>query len=366
MAERLPSFQGKDLTDARCALAKVLTSSISKGALVKRLRSSATLPKLHSSSSFISMPYRRSENGVIDVELDPVHTPSLPTEQEWEDPVQRRVLTTFKVVPSKTYHSTDGEITLEVPEQIRVEETPKDEASTEVDKAQTETEEDPCSLHESRTESPLLGSDNSPQEALSSPPDLPGLDKNQDCQSSSSSDVGDTVERDEDDELEVQAEEEELSNDSEINLKNEDEHVQSPSLEPVEMDGDDWSLYVKDEDVKEEDEDCFPPPPPPVFFDEDEVIEEKEDAPNSSVQSSPASNGQIQTPTGEFLNVPSTSWPYKSSAAQDSIAVAPSRFAQAVASAVQRSRRKSSSSQAPSGPHSTLPTSPRSIYQYGA
>ncbi|KAF3857348.1 hypothetical protein F7725_009207 [Dissostichus mawsoni] len=94
----LPSFRGKDLSDARSALAKVLTSSMSKEALVRRMRNSASFPKLYNGSSLKSMTPRRSDNGGFCVESVLEH--KLPTEHEWQDPAQRKGMTTFKVVPS--------------------------------------------------------------------------------------------------------------------------------------------------------------------------------------------------------------------------------------------------------------------------
>ncbi|KAK1876564.1 Zinc metalloprotease ZmpB, partial [Dissostichus eleginoides] len=133
----LPSFRGKDLSDARSALAKVLTSSMSKEALVRRMRNSASFPKLYNGSSLKSMTPRRSDNGGFCVESVLEH--KLPTEHEWQDPAQRKGMTTFKVVPSgKSY---DPELTTE---QGTVEDHPESEGST------AEPEEDPPG-----TETPL-------------------------------------------------------------------------------------------------------------------------------------------------------------------------------------------------------------------
>ncbi|KAM8722763.1 uncharacterized protein AB9X84_005311 isoform 1-T4 [Acanthopagrus schlegelii] len=148
----LPSFRGKDLSDARSALAKVLTSSVSKGALVKRFRKSATLPKLCSPSSYMSTTQRYSNNEVVFAELEPVITSSLSTEPEWQDPVQRKGMTTFKVVPSKKKKSHDPELILDVPDQYRVEDNLESKGSHELADNQTETEEDQLSPDRAETE----------------------------------------------------------------------------------------------------------------------------------------------------------------------------------------------------------------------
>ncbi|TDG96127.1 hypothetical protein EPR50_G00236480 [Perca flavescens] len=309
----LPSFRGKDLSDARCALAKVLTSSISKGTLTKHLRNSATFPKSYSGSSFMSMTQRCSDNGAFCAEHESVLTSNLPTEHEWEDPAQKKGMTTFKVVPLNKQQSHNAALT---PDQRTVEDNPESEASPEFGRNLTETEEDPYCR-------------DSPVSPLS--------------------DVGDTVQKQtEKEEPEVPCEaslaapsdcsDGELSRDHPTNSADQTE-CQSPSGQSVSTDVDRCASYTDEKEVEEEavqeeeeEEDFFPPPPPPVFFEDMEAIEEKrEDATASSL---------------------------------------PSRFAQAVAMAVQRSRLQSHDKglgpPAPSGPHSTLPSSPRSTYQYGA
>ncbi|KAM6958148.1 uncharacterized protein LKV04_022235 [Tautogolabrus adspersus] len=383
VGEHLPSLRGKDLSEARCALAKVLTSSISKGALMKRFSSSSTLPKSNSSSSFIPMTHRRSENGADCVELEPVLTSNLTAEPEWEDPIQRRLLTTFKVVPSRKQRSTDREITLKVPEQITLEEIPKSEASREVIKDQTEKEEDSSCLDESQAETSLSSPERSSQEASDMCNSLPNpldFDKNLDCQNSTPSEVGETFEIEEEEEPEVTSEvqqaAEELPSEAQIHPEDEGELLLHPSTESVRSDsahcGSNTNEEDAEEEAEEEAEDCFPPPPPPIYFNED-VEADKKEATNSSLPSNPTSNGQMNPPSEERQSVPTSSSPYMSAAAQgpvDEDSAAPSRFAQAVALAVQRSRiqsqGKSVGPQAPSGPNSTLPSSPRSIYQYGA
>ncbi|XP_034533539.1 protein cordon-bleu-like isoform X2 [Notolabrus celidotus] len=443
VAEHLPSLRGKDLSDARCALAKVLTSSVSKGALVRRL-GSATLPKLRS-SSFMSVPHRRSENGLVCVELDP-NLPTDPVEPEWEDPIQRR-MTTFKVVPSKKQRSTDAEITLRIPEHIQIEKTPTEEASMQVGDDQPEAEEDPL-----RMKTPSMSPEHSSEEAPKSPPDL-DLDSNLGCESSSPSDVGETIERDEEEESESSSEEvkadeeepealsevvkaaeeepealsevvkaaeeepeassevvkaaeeepeavievvkaaeeepeassevvkaaeeepeavievvqaaEELPSEFQSNCEDQSDVLRSLSRESAESETVNCTTNAPEKDIEEDGDDCFPPPPPPVFFSEDV------DATTASSQPPYLTlNGQI---TEEHQNGRSTASLYKLAVAEtpeEELSASPSRFAQAVALAVQRSRSQSHGKTlgppSPSGPHSTLPSSPRSIYQFGA
>ncbi|XP_030265184.1 cordon-bleu protein-like 1 [Sparus aurata] len=490
----LPSFRGKDLSDARSALAKVLTSSVSKGALVKRFRKSATLTKLHSPSSYMFTTQRYSNNEVVFAELEPVITSSLPTEPQWQDPVQRKGMTTFKVVPSKKKKSHDPELTLDVPDQYIVEDNLESEGSreladnqteTEADQrspARSETEADPCSSVRSETEADPRSPDRSEteadpcssvrseteedprspdrseteadpcssvrseteedqrspdrseteedqrspdrsetEEAPRSPdrseteddPHSPGRSEteipsqspelcsteievsppppvdldDQDCPCPPLSDVEDAKQKGED-EPEVTSEvipatpsdcsEEELPTDGQINSEDQSEFLQSS----VSSDIDQCSSYTDEEEVVQEEEeeeeegDIFPPPPSPIFFNED-TEEESEDTVASSLPSShpptPSSNGPANTFTEDLQYESSSGTPEESAAAPkppDKMSSAPSRFAQAVALAVQRSRfqrlGKGSGPQAPSGPQSTLPSPPRTLYQFGA
>ncbi|XP_033953042.1 protein cordon-bleu-like isoform X2 [Pseudochaenichthys georgianus] len=475
----LPSFPGKDLSDARSALAKVLMSSMSKGSLVRRVRNSA--------SSLKSMTPRRSDNGGFCVESVLEH--KLPTEHEWQDPAQRKGMTSFKVVPSgKSY---DPELTTE---QGTVEDHPESEGST------AEPEEDPPgtetplqhpvppekSLQSPKppekplrspelSESPLLIQDScgkpvrsqepsktpcrSP-EPLEKPLSTPDLSQKtilvQECsekplgspepsetalQSPGSSKIHlqspapsekplqspkppakplgspepsekplgspepsekplgspepsekplgspDISEKP----LQIQQSSEKpmrSQEPSETSLQNPEPILQSQepsektlqSPEPSELPSDGQIILgneaedqshngqseskdvnhcgslaeVKQEVVQEEDEaeDCFPPPPPPVYF--EEIIEEKEDA--SSLSSS-----QQPSPTYNEIHQESSRKPFNP---------APSRFAEAVALRVQRSRLRSTGkgldAQVQSRPLGTPPSPPRSPYQNGA
>ena len=475
----LPSFRGKDLSDARSALAKVLTSSVSKGALVKRFRKSATLPKLCSPSSYMSTTQRYSNNEVVFAELEPVITSSLSTEPEWQDPVQRKGMTTFKVVPSKKKKSHDPELILDVPDQYRVEDNLESKGSHELADNQTETEEDQLSPDRAETEAEPRSPDRSETEKDPHSPDTSETDRDphspdrseteedprsfdrseteedprsfdrseteedprsferfeteedphspdrseseipsqspepsstvievsppppvdlddQACPGSPLSDVEDAKQKGED-EPEVTSEvtaapsdcsEEELPTDGQINSEDQSEFLQSPSRQSLSSDVDQCGSYTDEREVKEgvvqeeeeeekegDEGDSFPPPPSPIFFNED-LEEESEDTAASSLPYShpptPSSNGPANTFTEDFQYESTSGAPEESAVApkpQDKMSSAPSRFAQAVALAVQRSRfqrlGKGSGPQAPSGPQSTLPSPPRTLYQFG-
>uniref|UniRef100_A0A3B5AI61 Cordon-bleu protein-like 1 n=1 Tax=Stegastes partitus TaxID=144197 RepID=A0A3B5AI61_9TELE len=353
----LTLFRGKDLSDARSALAKVLTSSVSKGTLVKRLKNSASFAKFHNGSSFMSTTPKCSDNGTLCTELESVLRSKLPTESEWEDPAQRTGLTTFKVVPSKKPDLSDSEVTADVPEQSQTsaDSRPDSEGSPEVEKSQTDTEEDPLSPDTSESEAPLA----SPQLCFQEP-DLTRQD------SPHLYEEGDATGQQEEEEEKPEVTSEvtpdcsdgDFSSEAHINSEDQKEFIQNPDVDQCSSCGDEKKLEEQVLQETEEDEVAFPPPPPPVFFSEDSEVmeEEKEDA------TSPTSNGQTAAV--------SEADQHESTSAGPQQPPAPSRFAQAVAMAVQRarlqSRGKSLGPQVSSGPHGSLPSPPRSTYQYGA
>ncbi|KAM6892993.1 uncharacterized protein PEZ65_023047 [Lycodopsis pacificus] len=347
----LPSFRGMDLSDARSALAKVLTSSVSKGTLVKRLRNSASFPKFSNGSFFVTQ--RCSDNGLFCAELEPVRTSNLPTEHEWQDPVQRKVMTTFKVDPLKTQTARDPEPT---PDQISEEDDPESEASLEAERNPPEAEEDPCSPDESETRTPSQSPEPSSQVTPSSPPPPHDLDNQE---SPGSPEVGDTVEKQtEEGEPEVPSE----GTPADCSDRELTSECQSPSGQSASTDMDRCGPATEETEAEVvQGEDRFPPPPPPIFFDD----EEREDTMAASLPSSqppsPTSNGQTRAFSADRQPPAAAPKPL------DKMSAAPSRFAQAVALAVQRSLLQSGGKglgpQAPSGP---LPSPPRSTYQYGA
>ncbi|KAM3585107.1 uncharacterized protein V6R79_007693 [Siganus canaliculatus] len=369
----LPSFRGKDFFDARCALAKVLTSSVSRGTLVRRLRNSATLPKLYNSSSFMPTTQRSPESGVFSAKPEPVIRYSLPTEPEWEDPAQRKGMTTFKVVPSRKQKSPEPEPTVDVPDHTAVDDNPESEIES---CPQIETEEDPCS-----PDPPPQSPDPSTQETEASggpPSPSPALElDSQDDPGSAVSEWEDMLEKVED-EAEIQSEvipaaaspssDEETAGDRPVTSEDQSESPPSSSRQSLSTDRDCSASSADEREeeqevVEEEDDDHFPPPPSPVFFTEDA---EREDDAASSQPPSPTCNDQSDA----IRNEPTSTSPAQSPKPPAKMSTAPSRFAQAVALAVQRSRlqrqAKALDSQAPSGPQSALPSPPRSIYQFGA
>lgn len=391
----LPTLRGKDLSDARSALAKVLTSSISKGTLVKRLKNSATFPKLYNSSSCMSVTQECPDTGDYYAELESVLKSMPPTKPEWEDPAHRKGMTTFKVVPSKKQKSHDAELILDVPDQCQTVEDNHDSVaspSPEDRNNQTEREEDLCSPDRAETETPSPSPEPCSQEILASdmpasPPSPHDLD-GQDCPGSPLSEVRDTDEKlEEEEEPEVTSEvtqappsdcsDEELTGDDQINSETQSELFQSPSAQSLSTDTDQYGSCVDEEEgeevvQEEEEEDSFPPPPSPVFFNEDiEVLQERtEDTTASTLPCSkppsPTSNGQTNALSEEHQNEATSAMPDQSSAAPsppDKMSTAPSRFAQAVALAVQRSRLRSHGKGL--GPEvATLPSPPSSAYQY--
>ncbi|XP_060923326.1 cell surface glycoprotein 1-like [Limanda limanda] len=161
----LPSFRGKDFSEARSALAKVLSSSVSKGTLVKHWRKSASLPKIHRSSSFLTP--RFTDNGHFRFELESVLKSRFPTEPQWEDPLQRKGMTTFKVIPLNKHKSHEPETPPDVPDQhqVMVENDPEGQAPPEAENYQCEHEDDSYSPQGSDTGTPLKRQEFSFQEA---------------------------------------------------------------------------------------------------------------------------------------------------------------------------------------------------------
>ncbi|XP_043966259.1 cordon-bleu protein-like 1 isoform X1 [Gambusia affinis] len=289
-----PSFRGRDISDARSALAKVLTSSVSKGTLVRRLRNSATFPNFNVSSC-VSTTSKRLDKGDRCAERESVFRSNLPTESEWTEPEQRTGWTTFKVVPLKKPASSDQEKTYDTQD---CSELPLiDDKETNMKRKEEEEPEVPPA----------------PVDA---------------CDGETASD----------------------------NPENQSEFCLSPNADMVPC-----SPCTAEEDVShEEDEEAvFPPPPPPVVFTEDMETLEEEDS-----QASPFFNGHMKAFSVAHNNASST--------VSDQTTVAPSRFSQAVALAVQMARLKrlglgvGSGAQACSGPNGTLPSPSRSSYQHGA
>lgn len=375
----LPSFRGTDISDARCALATILTSSISKGILVKRLRNSATFPKLHESSSFECVTQHCPDNGVC-AQHESILNSKLPTEPEWEDPVEKKGMITFKVVPSKKPQSQDPEVSPDTSDECQ---TTVAENESEATNNPTSTEEDSCApprpeseggYHEVQTPdspdsaSPLLISACQQCPALP-PPEVADTDKRQE-----------TKEEDQGKVITETAPAAPGDPPSGVQIGSDQSEVpSSPSKDLDHSGSDDKEVYKEavqaaeeEEKEKEEEEDNrFPPPPPPVFFMEEQEEDNVAAATSTGLSPQPTSPACSRR-TGAF----SGDHPVQSSVAMSAAApeqhkasATPSRFAQAVALAVQRSRLQSQGKaldqQAPSDPHETRPSTHRSTYQHG-
>ncbi|TMS11862.1 Cordon-bleu protein-like 1 [Larimichthys crocea] len=270
----LPSFRGKDLSDARCALAKVMTSSVSKRVLISRIVLGSPPSEV---GGTIEKPKEEDEPEI-----------------------------TSEVIPAAPSDCSDGELaSLPAPLDLDYQDCPGSPPSVVEDIFEKPKEED------------------EPEVASKVIPAAPS-----DCNDG------------------------ELLSDVQINSEDQSEFPQSPSRQSVSPDMDHRGSCTEEREVEEEevqeeeeDEDSFPPPPPPVFFEDIEVIEE----------------GREVTTTEKSAAAPN---------ALDRMMAAPSKFAQAVALAVQRSRfqrgGKVVGPQDPKGPDDALTSPPRSIYQYGA
>uniref|UniRef100_UPI003AAF8774 uncharacterized protein n=1 Tax=Centroberyx gerrardi TaxID=166262 RepID=UPI003AAF8774 len=329
----------------------------------------------------MSMTQKYPDNGGLRAELGSVFRSNTSTEQEWEDPVQRKGLTTFKVVPSKKQRSYEVELSLDVPDQCQIlaDDNSNSDASAEARDNQTETQEDPCSPESSEAEVPLPNSELQVSDSPPSPPPLPDPE-NPYCQSSPPSEVEENLEKlkEEDtpsvkSELPLDHSDGELVGDSNFNTELERESLQSPSDQSLctEMDQPTSETDEKAVEEEEDQQDNFPPPPPPVFYCEDiEGMEEGREDPvasslPSSKPSSPISNGETNVFSGDHQDELTSATSYQSPTApkpQKKMSTVPSRFAQAVALAVQRSRfqiqGKGLNPQVSHGPRSTLPSPP--------
>ncbi|XP_016533657.1 cordon-bleu protein-like 1 isoform X1 [Poecilia formosa] len=292
-----PSFRGRDISDARSALAKVLTSSVSKGTLVRRLRNSAAFPNFNVTSC-VSTTSKCLDDRDPCAERESVFRSNLPTESEWTEPDQRTGWTTFKVVPLKKPASSDQEMMHDTQDRSELP-VIDDKETTEKRKEEEEPEVTPAPVD--------------------------------DCDGETAND----------------------------NSENQSEFGLSPNAGMVPCSSCIDEKVEEDVSHEEDEEAVFPPPPPPVVFTEDMETVEKEDS-----QASPILNGHTNAFSIAHNNVSST--------VSDQTTVTPSRFAQAVALAVQRARLQrldlgvGSGPQASGGPNGTLPSHSRSSYQYGA
>uniref|UniRef100_A0AAV2LFI1 Cordon-bleu ubiquitin-like domain-containing protein n=1 Tax=Knipowitschia caucasica TaxID=637954 RepID=A0AAV2LFI1_KNICA len=124
-----PSIHSQDLSDARAALAQVLTSSLTGGTLVKRLRNSS-FSKAHNGASSVSES---------DVELKSVLCRNLQTDSDFGDAAGRRGLTTYKVVPSR--RQSDAEPVPEEAEGAKVIPEPEQPVNPDLEEIETKPEQ---------------------------------------------------------------------------------------------------------------------------------------------------------------------------------------------------------------------------------
>lgn len=277
----LPVFGRKDFYDARSALAKVLVSSVSKGSRVSHRPYSA--PEFPARSVCLQHQGRR-----LSFELEP----------EWQDPLQRPGTTTFKVVPSNKQVVEKAAETLD-----RIQLSLSYSATPDHEHEDYSSSPSRCDV-----QTPLMKKDTFNCSGPESPP-LPPLSV--EGQETEEGDDGE-------DKSDVTDEQKLCRNSKELSTG-----LHSCRGSSVSADIELWdSETAEGEDLEKgeiTEEDTFPPPPSPVFFDEDsEVVEEQEDASTFPPPSTkPVTSGLDE----EFDDRKST---------------AQSRFAQAVALAVQR------------------------------
>lgn len=303
------NIRGKDLSDARTALAKVLTSSLSTGTLVKRLKNTT----LHNGTSCLSSTEPSSENAI---EIKSVLNSNLPTENEFEDPANKTGLTTFKVVPSR--RESDSEPVQDIPAE--------EETNAETEIAGQVIPE---------IERSVNGEDSPDHSGSSSPIPCPAEGETSSCplQHDNHNEDEDTAETAKQDDvrpvddlkegIKSGQSHESVTNEGDLYLGEEEVVKESPTdLNAC----DSKSCDDKNEGVVQgDDNEIFPPPPPPVCF--SEYLEEA----SVSGTTRGVTNGHVRSHSEPPQNVHSPEEAEKTGSA-------PSRFAQAVALAVQRSR----------------------------
>lgn len=316
------------MSDARSALAKVLTSSISRGGLIRRLKNSAAGAKPGGGSTLTPETHGCLDDGGIWTRPESVQSSSLPTQPEWEEPVHRVAMTTFKVVPSKPAGSDPA------PVEAAVEGDPDTDGQTQTEDPLGQSSLEACSQEDPASDG------------------LPSLPPSPDSESQVCPDSPPTEEEEEEDEAEVipaessECDDGEALTEEQMDPAEQREVPQSPTQSgstDVDPGGPDVEGEVLQDGAVEVDvEDAFPPPPSPVFFTEDAIVlNEAEEVPQdscvpSSQPSSPASTGP-EGALGEDLQT-APQLPEPAPEPLKKTDVAPSRFAEAVAMAVHKSR----------------------------
>lgn len=348
----LPSFGGKDLSDARSALAKVLTSSVSRGALVRRLKNSAAGPKPGNGSTLTPGPHGRLDDGGVWTRPESVPSSSLPTQPEWEEPVHRVAMTTFKVFPSKPAGSDPAPVVLDQTEVGEGSPDPETDSQTKTEDPLGRSSLEACSLEDPASDG-LPSHPPSPDSESHVCPDSPPTEEEEEEEEDEPEVI--PAESPECDDGEALTEEQ-IDPQSPKQSGSTDVDLGGPNPGETDVEGDVLQDEAADEEVVVED--AFPPPPSPVFFTEDVIIlNETEEVPQEP--SRPTSTGPGRALGTDLHTAPQP--PKPPPEPLEKTGAAPSRFAEAVAVAVQKSRLQRQGKvlgpQAPSGPPSDL-TSP--------
>ncbi|CAL8289771.1 unnamed protein product [Lota lota] len=340
----------KELSHVHSVLAQILNSSLSNGKL--RTRSG-------------NAPFSKSYNdGDKDNKDDSItHEPLLPPKclfggrggsdlhpELWEDSLQRKGLTTFKVVPSKKhrYHKLD--------QGLAVPDDQKSSPRRDSEVRESRPDSDPPRSPEPRTSSPADPEEVHGEGELGVSQAEPASPSLRDSGSQTQSAEVDRPSPDPESrtvrEGEVEgAQDEEVSDveDKEV-VHEEEEVVKDKGVQVEEVQREELQEEGDYDEVPEEDDDYFPPPPPPVSYDDQEEAPDEAAGERSTLlQSSsvlppppPPSSSSSQipdvpgTPTKEPRPRLGASSPLKR------VSMAPSRFAQAVALAVQKTRSSQS------------------------
>ncbi|CAL8406716.1 unnamed protein product [Arctogadus glacialis] len=335
-----PQCAGKVFSQGHSVLSQIINSSLSNGKLPNRRCGDASFSKPH------------GDEGDEDVSL--THEPLLgprcliggqggipPHPEVWGDALQRKGMTTFKVVPAKKHRLYEVNQGLVVPDD-RIS-TPRRDPEV----GESRADGDPPGSPEPRTSSPADGAAGGPvadggaQTSLSA--DSDGVQGEVDVsqaevagpapQDSGSQDGSTEVNRPgpEPETRAVQVEEDEVVRDTEAKVSVHEEVVvkdKGVQKEEIQEEGD----Y---DEVPDEDDEHFPPPPPPVAYDDQDGVPDERSTllrSSSALPPPPPPSSSTQTPGGPGSPTKDALSPLKR------VSTAPSRFAQAVALAVQRTR----------------------------
>ncbi|XP_030210751.1 cordon-bleu protein-like 1 isoform X2 [Gadus morhua] len=332
-----PQRAGKVFSQGHSVLSQIINSSLSNGKLPNRRHGDASFSKPHGDEG--------------DEDLSLTHEPLLgprcliggqggipPHPELWGDALQRKGMTTFKVVPAKKHRLYEVDQGLVVPDD-RISTTRWDPEDGE-----SRADGDPPGSPEPRTSSPAAGgpvADGGAQTSLSA--DSDGVQGEVDVpqaevaspapQDSGSQEGGAEVDRPgpEPETRAAQVEEDQVVRDTEAKVSvHEAVVVKDKGVQKEEIQGE--GDY---DEVPDEDDEHFPPPPPPVAYDDQDGVPDERSTllrSSSALPPPPPPSSSTQTPGGPGTPTKDASSPLKR------VSTAPSRFAQAVALAVQRTR----------------------------